>query len=394
LYLLRRLIRELKILFIHNDYYEPSGEEHALEGLAALLEENGHTVIWYRRSSNEFKGDRLEMVKAALFSIHNSSAIREIEKLIEAEKPDIVQVQSIYPFISPGILKAIKKRGIPLIMRCPNYRMWCPTGLFLDNQGNVCEKCLEPGRELWCVGKNCTGKPLKSAAYALRNFTARKSGVFLKYVDTFIVQSTFQQEKFISLGVPKNKIAILPGLTAAVTPSNEKFIPTYYSFIGRVSREKGVEDIFNAARSLSHLKFAVAGRIREGFDVSLAPPNVEFMGFLTGANLEKLYQESKAILVPSRWYEGFPNVITKAMFYSKPVIASNLGCFKDIIDHEENGLLVDLNDGSALENAIRRIEASPGFATEMGRKGKNKAEIKFGKSNIYSSLIKVYSELG
>ena len=46
----------MKILFVHNNYgNNNSGEEHASQGLADLLEEHGHTVQWYRKSSDVFK---------------------------------------------------------------------------------------------------------------------------------------------------------------------------------------------------------------------------------------------------------------------------------------------------------------------------------------------------
>ena len=46
----------MKILYIHNDYIKPSGEVHASGELVTLLQEHGHEVRWFKRSSNEIKG--------------------------------------------------------------------------------------------------------------------------------------------------------------------------------------------------------------------------------------------------------------------------------------------------------------------------------------------------
>tara|TARA_R110001592_G_scaffold363394_1_gene687418 strand:- start:61514 stop:62659 length:1146 start_codon:yes stop_codon:yes gene_type:complete len=381
----------LKILFIHNDYFEPSGEEHAVEGLAALLEANGHQVIWYRRGSREMDEMKFGKLRAAFSSLYNPKAVKDIELIIRKECPDVVQVQSVYPFISPRILKMIKKHSLPLVMRCPNYRLWCPTGLFLDRSGEICEKCTGPAGELSCIKNNCTGSALKSTAYALRNFVARKSGVFAKYVDTFIVQSEFQREKFASLGIPKEKTVIVPGLTPPMLPSTTRFEAKYYTFIGRVSKEKGVEDIFRAASALPNLTFAIAGRVGDMFDISGAPANVIFKGFLSGLELDDLYRESKAILVPSRWYEGFPNVITKAMYHGKPVITSNMGCFNDIVSHGKTGLMFDINNSGGLKEAILQIENDPVKAKQMGEEGKLVSQKKYGDDRIYNKLIEIYN---
>lgn len=381
----------MKILFIHNDYFEPSGEEHAIEGLTTLLQANGHQIVWYRRGSREMDDMKFGKLRAAFSSLYNPKAVKEIDLIIRKECPDIVQVQSVYPFISPRVLKLIKKHKLPLVMRCPNYRMWCPTGLFLDPSGEICEECTGPAKELSCFKKNCTGSNLKSAAYAFRNLVARKSGVYSKYVDTFIVQSEFQREKFASLGIPKQKIVIVPGLTPPLLSSNLKLEAKYYTFIGRVSKEKGVEDIFRAASSLPNLTFAIAGRIGDRFDISLAPPNVIFMGFLSGIELDNLYRESKAILVPSRWYEGFPNVITKAMNHGKPVITSNMGCFNDIVSHGKTGLMFDINNNAGLKEAILQIENDPAGASRMGKEGRIISMEKYGKDSIYNKLIEIYS---
>lgn len=381
----------MKILFIHNDYFEPSGEEHAVEGLAALLEAKGHQIIWYRRGSREMDKMKFGKLRAGILSLYNPKAVKDIDSIIRKERPDVVQVQNVYPFISPRILKMVKKHKLPLVMRCPNYRLWCPTGLFLDRSGQICEKCTGPAGELSCIKKNCTGSNLKSTAYALRNFVARKSGVFSKYVDTFIVQSEFQREKFASLGIPKERTVIVPGLTPPMLPSNLKFEAKYYTFIGRVSKEKGVDDIFRAASTLPNLTFAIAGRIGDRFDISNAPPNVIFKGFLSGLELDDLYRESKAILVPSRWYEGFPNVITKAMYHGKPVITSNMGCFNDIVSHGETGLMFDINNNSGLKEAILQIENDPVGASRMGEAGRIVSVKKYGNDRIYSKLIEIYS---
>ena len=64
----------------------------------------------------------------AFFSgIHNPRARNEMARLLRAEHCDLVQTQNLYPQFSPSILKPCRDRGIPVVMRCPNYRCSAPS---------------------------------------------------------------------------------------------------------------------------------------------------------------------------------------------------------------------------------------------------------------------------
>ncbi len=384
----------MKILYIHNDYYRPSGEEHAAEALVSLLQEHGHKVIWYRRGSAELDKIFAGRFKAPFLSVHNPAAARAVRKIIREEKPDIVQVQNLYPLISPGVLKVIKEAGLPLVMRCPNYRLFCPTGLFYDSSGNICEKCTGPGHELWCIRKNCMQSRGKSAGYAMRNFMARKTDAFRKYVDIFIVQSDFQRKKFVKLGIPMEKIAILPGVAPEANNTASEIKPVnMVSFIGRVSREKGIDDFLAASTRMPDVRFAVAGNIPESATYKNSPPNIEWRGFLKGNDFDDLYRESAAIIVPSKWYEGFPNVITRAMLLSRPVITTDIGCLPEIVGHGVNGLLYSPGDIDSLVSCIRQVLSDPEKSAMMGMRGRQKAEREYSREVIYGRLMEIYSKV-
>jgi glycosyltransferase involved in cell wall biosynthesis len=237
------------------------------------------------------------------------------------------------------------------------------------------------------------GSRSKSIAYAMRNFIARKTDVFRQYVDIFIVQSEFQKRKFIELGIPEEKIAILPGIAPDPTSDEQDIKPDkLVSFIGRVSREKGVDDFLGAAAIMSETRFAVAGSIPEGTTFKYSPPNVEWRGFLIGKDLDKLYLESAVIVVPSSWYEGFPNVITRAMMHSRPVITTNLGCFPEIVEGNVNGLLYPPGEIDSLVSCIKQIIYDPAKSSLMGRNGREKAEKQYSREVIYSKLMEIYSK--
>lgn len=380
----------MKILYVHNEYAKPSGEEHAAGELVALLKEHGHEVRWFTRSSAEIADSSLGKLKALTAGIYNPYSARELTNVLDDYQPDVVHVQNLYPLLSPAIFKPIKKRGIPVVMRCPNYRLFCPTGLSLDPQGKVCERCWT-GSELNCAIRNCMGSRMKSIGYAMRNAFARMTKMILNNVDVFIVQSDFQKQKFISQGIPAEKIGILAGISPKINVTDDTQLGKWVSFVGRVSAEKGIDEFMEAARMNPDIPFRVAGNIDINYEVPYnLPKNLEFVGFKKGDDLDRFYIDSRIIVVPSKWYEGFPNVIVRGMLHKKPVITTNIGAMQSIIDHEWNGLLVPPGNADALAKAIKSLYPNEQKCKELGICGAEKAETQYSREKIYQDLIDIY----
>lgn len=385
----------MKILFVHNSYSEktPSGEEHASRELATLLEEHGHEVRWFKRSSDELRQGQCGRIKGFFTGIYNPSSANKLSKLLDEYKPDIVQVQNLYPLISSSIFKPLKKRGIPVVMRCPNYRLFCPAGLCLNNKGEVCEKCFG-GKEWNCIKYNCEQNILKSMGYAIRNWFSRVSRNIIDGVDVFIVQSDFQKQKFIKQGIQAEKLVILPGICPEIKDKNMSSLGEYVTFVGRVSAEKGIYEFIEAAKMNPAIPFKVAGMIDKNFvKPNDCPKNVEFVGFLKGDELDVFYLKSRIIIVPSKWYEGFPNVITRGMLLKRPVITTNIGAMPSIIEDQVHGLLVEPGDVTALGLAIGRLYTDEEHCRDYGEAGFKKASKHYSREAIFETLITVYSSL-
>ncbi|MBV4222467.1 MULTISPECIES: glycosyltransferase family 4 protein [Bacteroidales] len=384
----------MKILYIHNDYAKPSGEEHASGELIQLLKEHGHVVEKYSRSSAEIADSAFGKIKSFFTGIWNPLEAKRLRIYLKRFKPDVAIVQNLYPLLSPSIFKPLKDIHVPVVMRCPNYRLFCPGGLCLDNDGHICEKCFGRGKEWWCIRKNCEKSLFKSVGYAARNAVARKSKAILDGVDVFIVQSAFQKEKFILQGIQGERIGILPGIAPVITEGEEKVqIGNWFTFVGRVSEEKGIYEFIEAAKHLPHLTFKVAGNLDGNFKKPTdMPTNVEFTGFLKGRELDDLYRKSRAIVVPSKWYEGFPNVIVRGMLLKRPVITSDIGAMQSIIDNGVNGITVSPGDTRALKKAIEELSKDENKSIEYGLKGYEKASSLYSREQIYLSLQSIINQ--
>lgn len=382
----------MNVLCVHNDYARPSGEEHAVQNIAAILESHGHRVSWLRASS-EVIGNSVSRKFGAFFSgIYSPGARRRMEGILGRETFDLVQVQNLYPLLSPSVLGPCHSRGFPVVMRCPNYRLLCPNGLHLSH-GRVCELCLG-GREWHCVMQNCLESRFKSVGYALRNAFARVTGMIVDNVNIFVVLSEFQKRRFAEAGIPADRIEILPNIAPKVEEGGKGGDDEgdAISFVGRVSPEKGILRFLDAARKLRGNRFVVAGDtdampgVRES-----APGNVEFRGFLRGRDLDAVFRESRILVFPSLWFEGFPNVVAQAMAWGRPVVAMRMGALPEIVDDGKTGLLCNPDEDDLAER-IDYLWRRPDLCREMGRAGREKALSEYSDERFYSRLMAIYEK--
>ena len=280
-------------------------------------------------------------------------------------------------------------------MRCPNYRLFCPTGLHLAH-GEVCERCLG-GREWWCFLKNCDigGNRFRSFSYSVRAMTARWTRAIVDNVDLFLVLSEFQRQRFINGGIEPERIAVVPNIAPDVPDHEYAEEPgELVSFVGRVSPEKGIEDFVAAAQGLPEISFAVAGNYDAMPElVASAPANVQWLGFQNELSLSLLFRQTRILVVPSRCFEGFPNVITRAMLHGKPIVASRIGGLPEIVDHERCGLLFEPRNVEQLVETVRSLYGDPDRCRMLGDSGRQKARTEYSADAVYAKLMEAYGRV-
>ena len=126
----------------------------------------------------------------------------------------------------------------------------------------------------------------------------------------------------------------------------------YYLFLGRLSKEKGV-DLFCQALTELNLPGVVVGDGDEKERLQKKYKNIEFVGWKEKEEVQKYIIDSRAIVLPSRWYEGAPLTPLEAMQYRIPCIVSNCSAACEYIIEGRNGFVFDLEN---LTNVIRKYE--------------------------------------
>lgn len=282
----------MKILIVHNEYGKYSGEEAVVDRMVRMYGDLGYDVAEYRRTTAGARESLRGKIAGFASGIYSRSGVKEMSRLLDRERPDVVNVHNLYPFISPAALWECKRRGIPVVMTIHNFRLMCPTGLFMRDNA-PCEICRERHNEWGCIRYNCEHSMLKSIGYALRNAASRWRKDYQSCVDRFACITDFQRQKLISYGYPAEKIIVIPN---TIETKSEKWrekeiekergekesLGGYVAYSGRISREKGVDMIVEVARRHPEIRFKFAGSVREPELVEDLPENVEMVGFLSG----------------------------------------------------------------------------------------------------------------
>lgn len=377
----------MRVVNVHNRHANPGGSEVVFEAITRLLRSRGDEVIVVDRDNAALSG--LAGKLAAFGSmVYSPSAKREMARLLRAERPDVVHVHNIYPQLSPSILDACREEGVPVAMSVHDYKLTCPTAQHLRD-GKPCEKCLG-GHEQWCAIHNCRGNRAMSVAYAIRNAAARVSGKVHDGVDAFLCCSNFIANQLIRGGYPAERVRVLPNFADIADSPPRARAGDYVAFVGRVSPEKGIDVLIEAARSRG-VPVKIAGdpsRMPEL--VAGAPSNVEFVGQVSRDRLPAFLAGARMLAVPSVWYEVFGLVCAEAMAQRLPVVASRIGGLPEVVDDGVTGLCVPPGDPDALACAMEELWNDPSRAAVMGEAGRLKALREFSPGAYYERLTAAY----
>lgn len=382
----------MKVLLVHNDYGKYSGEEAVVDRMAAMLSAHGHEVAQLRMTSAGSRESLAGKIRGFAAGIYSPSGVKAMREALRREKPDVVNVHNLYPFISPAALKECRKAGVPVVMTVHNFRLICPTGLFMRD-GGPCELCLQRGDEWGCVRYNCEHSMMKSVGYAARNTVARLTGAYRRGVTRFACITDFQRRKLISAGFAADRITVIPN-AVDLGAGGEYVQGGYVAYCGRLSYEKGYDRLMEVARRHPEIEFRFAGAQRLPDDQQL-PDNVRLLGYVSGVQLEEFYRDCRFVVMPSRCYEGFPMAILEAAQYSKPTVGPDHGGFTEIIGrgNEAIGRLFEPSSVDDLERQIVELWNAPDQVQSLGVKARTKLQQQYSSEVIYNQWEKLFNTI-
>ena len=293
--------------------------------------------------------------------LYSFEARRKLGAVLDRFRPDVVHLNNINFQLTPSVVDGGKERNIPLVQTVHDYRMICPNHMLYNlAEERVCERCVRGSR--WsCARFRCIhGSLAKSVLGALEGDLSWGRRSYEK-VDRYICPSRFLADKLLQASsIYRDRLEVLHNFIELPDPA--EILPLgdpekdYVVFAGRLSREKGIHLLEQAARLLPQVTFRVAGS-GELEHVLAGIPNVERMGFLTGAPLRRLIAGAQAALVPSVWYENCPLAILEAHAMGVPVVTADRGGMAELVEDGKTGVLFHELSGRALADAVEGLLA-------------------------------------
>ncbi|CAL80626.1 putative glycosyltransferase, group 1 [Bradyrhizobium sp. ORS 278] len=356
----------MKILVAHNQYQGRGGEDVVFDAETALLREAGHQVETLT-VSNHAINSLASRVAATLSVVDSRFGRQAIGEAIERHRPDVVHVHNFFPRLSPAIFDVCRQFGVPAVATLHNYRTICSGGMLLRN-GRVCHECLDAGDQIRGIIHRCyRASYVGSAASAWMITSHKRRGTWTRPGIRFIALTEFARDLFARSGFDADTIDVKPNFLPDPGEPDGAARREGLLFVGRLSPEKGVDDLICAAATAGvPLRIAGGGPEHERLRRE-AGPNVTFLGEISRTEVLREMSTTRALVVPSRWYEGFPMVVVEAFARGTPVLASRLGALAEIIRDRETGALNPPGNIAALASNIAEFAGDHALADRCGR---------------------------
>ena len=392
----------MRVLTVNKFYYHRGGDCTAVFSTEQLLRSKGHetAIFSVKHPQNEpsawkdyfpenvsfsFSG-MSDKISTTMRIFHSLEVSRKFNRLLSDFKPDIVHLHNIHSYISPIVAQIAHKRGIRVVWTLHDYKLICPTYICL-REGRICEDCFS---KKYMVFRNKCMKDSNIASFLAwmeASYWSRKK--LSRITDMFISPSHFLKEKMIEGGYSPEHITVLHNfLPKKMSASAEK--DNYYCYVGRLSAEKGVDTLLEAASKLPYnLKIIGGGALLDSYKNKYRHGHIEFLGQMKPEELYPIVQKARLLVVPSVWYENNPFSIIEALCMGTPVLGAHIGGIPELITEGENGFL--FSPGNIIEQQEKIRECFDLFTNSYNfTKIADDAQNKFGSDSFYNKLMKIY----
>ena len=406
----------MKVLLVNKFHYRKGGSETYYFTLAEALQKRGHEVVFFAMqdagknlpceqekyfvSNASVSGGIKSKLNMVLHLTYSREAYQNMKRLLLDEKPDLVILNLVHKQITLSILDAIREYDpkLPIFWTMHDLIAVCPGYSMRDGRGKICEKCLQ-GSFRPCVENRCIkgSLPMSILSKYEADFIRRKK--WYDRVDLYICPSEFYRKKLTEGRFTSRPIVTLrnplPLDTEYVLSGEDE---GYVLYFGRLSPEKGVETLIEAAK-LCGCRLVILGTGPMDAELKAQAQgceNVEFKGFQTGKALTDFVKNSRCVVLPSECYENGPYSAMEAMALGKPLIVSENGGLPELVENGVNGYVYPAAQGAqALAACIQNmINLSPEAYHAMAQASVEKARGMFDAENYVDEIERYYRSCG
>lgn len=294
-------------------------------------------------------------LKGFVNGIYNFKSKKELKKLLNKldRESTVLHFHGWTKALSSSVFSIAFRMNFKVVLTLHDYFTACPNGGYFDYVQN--KSCKKKPLSWKCIKCNCDSRNYMFKMYrVVRQFMQNKIVRLNKRLENVITISEFS-EKILKPTLGKNtKITRiynpidLDKNQEQVDPSKNK----YYLYVGRISKEKGVDLFCEAITNLKY-KGIVVGDGDEKEKLEKKYKTIKFVGWKTNNEVKGYMKKAKALIFPSRWYEGAPLTPLECMQYGVPCLVSNTSAAVDYATSKD--LIFKLN-AKDLKNKIVNYE--------------------------------------
>ena len=393
-----------RVLLVNKFYYPRGGDCIVMLNTEALLRDCGVDVEVFAMQYPEnlsaryqdrfasevsFGGGVGNLVKALKRTLGLGDVNAQFEHVLDDFKPDVVHLHNIHSYLSPVVGELAHRRGTRVVWTMHDYKLLCPRyDCLLDSK--PCERCFG-GSKHNVLRHRCMKGSLAASGVAWLEALKWNRTTLEQNTDAYVCPSQFMACKMEQGGFSADKIKVLNN---CLDPAKLKFYQQadasaprqdYYCYVGRLSQEKGIADLLEAASRLPYrLKVAGGGPLESELRAKYAScPNIEFLGMLDAPHVAELLSAARLSVVPSQWYENNPLSVVESLCAGTPVVGSRIGGIPELID-EWSGMTYEAFGQSALATTIDTAFARDWDHTEIARQSLSR----FSPASHLQSLMK------
>lgn len=360
-----------RILIVNKFYYPRGGDCIVAVNLERLLKEQGHDVAvfamqysknvnsgWnhYYASQVNFDGNLSAKFKAARRIFGWGDIKQSFNKILDDFNPDIVHLHNIHSYLSPVVARLAKLHGCRVVWTLHDHKLVCPSYLCLCN-GKPCERCIGRSKKP-VINMRCMKGSFIASFMAYLEARRWNANVINNLTDAFICPSQALAKKMIKDGFDQSKLHVVCNhidpekLDIINATSYER--DNYYTYIGRLAPEKGIETLLWVAAKLPYtLKIAGDGPLFSQLKQQYSTvSNIEFLGRLNARQVTELLSKAQFSVMPSECYDNNPLGVIESLCAGTPVVGARIGGIPELLD-ENNGITFTSGSKKDLSNSIK-----------------------------------------
>lgn len=361
-----KLLNDTNIVIINDfNYIEGGASKVAIDTANLLAEKNKNINVYFfsgvQKNTNDLnekvinictnQGEALKdknKIRGFLNGLYNFKSKKILKKLLKKldKEKTIIHIHGWTKSLTSSIFDICFNKKYKVVLTLHDYFSSCPNGGYFNYKKN--EICNLNPLSPKCIKCNCDS----------RNYYFKIYRLIRQFIQTKIVKLPKKLQYTISISdlcekisLPYfNKNIINRKIYNPIYVSDEKTINPeknkYYLYVGRISKEKGVESFCKVITKLN-FKGIVVGDGSEKEILEKKYPNINFVGWKTPAEVKEYMKKAKLMIFPSLWYETAGLTILEAQAIGLPVLVRNTCAGVEFIPKENT-----FNSESDLEKLL------------------------------------------